>query len=1709
MDNNQGQRLNSSAGSDSSAVFGHSDAPTSTDPQQHEASTDQQDPLSESQSPFDEITTSALNSNIDHHLPTTSEYIEIGSEETPASAPSQIDLMDPPVPDNEQDPNSSIPLIHFGSSTGRSFATPLKLLPPLKDIEHIVTPKSFGVAKDDSQGKATVISSPVTESNNVTVLREIDEDPEDTFDVAANDTFAKPSHQTSGPTDLQSSNLEAAALFLGIDPSVAAQFGENVVSQLAERAHNFHRIQSELSFFKLNQEHVNQVHTSKYEAFQKKINNLSHLNETLSNENETLLEKVDQKEATISQLKTQTSSLSEKLQEVQNSAKSIQISQSLAVTLHSQEIARLNDAIHKLTESNVKLSQLLNQLTKELNDETNEKFQYKLELTKASSELTYSKKQRDWYSNQLKAVQEKYTELIKRHETDFLKMSNQISTLSSQNESFASTKTYLESQIRELETKLESESAKLVDLESKTETQKIKYAKESVANEEMIELVKMQLQEREKRITQLESYAEELKTSASNSIAELQSALSDKDEKLTLLEVKLKRTEEAFGAELQRETDLPKISSSAETILNESNLGISLSALYTEFNLVKKELILEKSQKEKLATQLQHFVTELESKKPAIANYRNQVQFYELSMRDSLEKLETLRMEKMEVDKNCSRLRACVADYETEKQSLKQLLKDLGRQLCFYLIHSNIREGQDDPLTGVERRAIDQILAKSGANDQLGETDTDILITERLVTFSSIIELQKKNEELLVSVRKLGRELESKDSESNGLEATAIEEAKDAILTLQSELDSVNIKLEAVTKERDLLKSLGHNNGNGDSRSADVKILTQTTVELKGRVKELEQSLRALQDESSEKIRNLTKKLLDESSSNEQLKLQAATSKHSMDLAESRLSNTKQLLENAQKIVEHTRSEVDFWKKQASKQEELLVKKSNDLRDEERRLFEYQNSLHSLQVDKELLSVTQNSLRNEVEQLKEDKKHLTSFVSNLQALLEEREASASDLSSKLSQSLVNYQALQERINEKEERIQVLSSQSELSLKAQNSKLEQVSELSQKLLEIKSKLAEKQILTEKLRAELEERNRAISSSRASYSSEKPSAPAFDTTSSTVPTLEFEHIKDRLRDAELQVQEFATIARASEEALESASRSYEEYKATSADTLRLLEHDKEELTSEVAAKEAELIHLRDEMKALEERLRGEVMQLQAQVQESKYKSSSYDEMKADLEKKIEVINSDLQNQTALFNDLAQRHDAKSSELENLNLQLAQQKDEVEKLKQETAAAKAELLSVRNQVESSELELKEKYAGQEEALLAARGKIADLEFQYNIALNQIELKSNLTGTDGDDTTEDLRQVVRFLRHEKDATEAKNVQLSNDIQHFKTQIDSITLELNATTAQLSRLQAKKAKVNESVEEHSRLMEQLEQLNILRESNVTLRNESNELKLQIKQYELSIKALEEKLTSASNGDETSSALQSQELNLLKEENGRLKTQLANNEEYKTLMQRFENLKAEFRAKLLGHRNKSKELEKQLVELKATHESVDKELLQLKAKLSNDESQNLKAQLTKLTAEKDIALRKLQTELAAAKTDYESRLAQAKASGDDETEKKNLEADYKLKIAAFKEEHEQKLLSLQKEHDLKIAALKEEFDKKMEKEKKSIQESAEKKCDFKLRVLNRKLERLEKEKVALTGQHEEGPQPTDTTNINNKRVMTPETQADVLKKLKE
>lgn len=1598
----------------------------------------------------------------------------------------------------EEDPNTS--RLELPNST-HLFTTPLKSLPPLKDIENITTPKSFSVAKD-------VESSPVVhhKSSHLEDLAEA----EDAFDATANDTFASAAEIPSSG----SGDLEAAANYIGVAGSSLRNFEPEVIAKLAHRAHQYLGIQSELSFFKLNQEQINQVQLKKHEKFRQKLDKLAATNTSLSSENETMTGEMQKKDELIHDLRIQTSTLSDKVYTLESASKEADSDYSGKLASREHEIFRLNESINKITKSNIDLGQKLSELTKELNEVTNEKFMYKLDLSKATNELSYVKNQKDWYELELKTVQDKYTSLIKKHDLDYLRDSNRVSSLSSQNESLVSLKESLQAQVKELLAKLEKETARAAELDSKSEISKIKFSRELTAKEDLIELINVQLTERSDRISQLERYAEDLKETTTQSIGNLQKEVVEKEDKVALLEEKLRRTEDALDAELHKETELPKLAASAEMIMQTNPLGISLSALYTEFNHMKKELILEKSQKEKLAHQLQHFVQELESKKPAISNYRNQIQFYELSLKEMLGKLESLRLDKLESDKESNRLRTRLSSFETELQSMKQLSKDLGRQLCYYLIHSKIRDGNDDPLTIGERKTIDQILARSGNKDARMETDTDQLISERLVGFANIIELQHKNEELLMAVRLFGKQLEAKEHESNGFESAAIEEAREAILTLQGELDGMSVRLEAVTKERDLMKSLnGAVNGSENSR-VEVKLLNDSNSDLKSKVKDTENTLKSLQAQSGEKVKKLTDKLTEVNNSKEELQLKLTSAKHLAELAESRFENTKKNLENARKEIEHTRKEATFWKEQASKQEGLLVSKSNDLRDVERNLAAVSSSSKNLLTEKEVWTAIQKSLKEEITQLKTDKQQLNSFVFNLQSLLKERETSSLDLSNRLSLSIENFQNLQQKLSDKEERILILSSQSEMALKAQNTKLEQVNELSQRLLDARTKLAEKQNLIDSLRTKVSQVPQPTS--RASRDIGGPN----DLDLGDRLSSEYEDLKNDLKLAESQVAEFSNIAKAAEDALMNATESFDNYKTTSDQTLTSLQLERDDLTREVSTYKTSVEELQKQLHTTETRYMTEVQDLKAKSHEYSLKAGSYDELKNDYESKFATISKDLESQIALNDEIEKKYQYKMSEVDLLNIEFAKQKDDNIKMQQKVDDLSISLQESAQELKTKEDLLSEEKLSKQEELEGARIKIKDLQYQYDIALNQLELRRASPSANDQSSGEDLREVINYLRREKEAAEAKLVVLSDEKNRLKSQIENAASELNASRSQVVRLQTTKMQLDDASKEHSRLLEQLEQLNILRESNTTLRQENKTKLDQIAQLQSEIEALKNSVP-VTTVDETAIAVKEQDLRLLKEENDRLKVQLNSNEELKNLMQRFENLKTEFKNKLMAHRTKNKDLEKLLAEATAAVEVTKKELSEAKenaGKSSDSEVvTNLKAQLSKVEASKseseskfEADFKKLRSQLELEKkslrgtlqAQFEQRLKneleKASTGGSDTEIRQQVENEWRAKnetltkelTAKFEKELDSKVQAkvseklasasneegrseLTQHYEQQIKTLNEEFEKRLAEEKLKVEKAVDKKYEFKLRVLNRKVEKLEKEQKPL------------------------------------
>lgn len=1578
-----------------------------------------------------------------------------------------------------------------------TFATPSKSLPSLKDIDSIVTPKSFQVARD---------IEPII--------------PEELLNNL-------PSQE----------QLQIAAGFLQINQNLLNDLDPTIIKQLIAKSKIISSLQSENSFTKLQLEQLQTNHKKTIADLKLKLNQVNEKNQQQDALNQDLTTKSANQSSLINQLKDSNNILQSRLDNLKTSNEEITNSFDKFKQDHHHELSQLQSTISKLQLENINQIAQINELTKELNDSKSSQFNLKLELIKTSNAQTYLQNQKSWYEEELNNSQTKYTELLKKHDSEHLVLSNKLSSITSKFESIKNSNQELKSTNEQLKIRLEQEISKATNSNSDYTSEKSKLLNELKGKEELLELTKRQSNQRAERIEQLENYAQEIKQKLGNSIESLEETIELKTEKIVELEEKLKRLEEVLDAELHKETDLPKLANSSTLIAAE---GISLSSLYSEFTHIKKQLVLERSQKEKLALQLETFVEELEARKPAIANYREQIDYYERTVEQMIGRIEAIRIEKLEAEKDANRLKSRFVNKENELVSMKKLLRDLGRQLCYYLIHSNIRDNNQDPLSNVEKKAIEAILEKSGNFENHQDSDSDNLISERLVEFKSIIELKQRNEELLVAIRQLSKRLEMREEESNDLESIAVEEAKDAILTLQGELDSLTIKYEAVSQERDSLKSISRMNGG--SSSSEVKFLTDANADLKAKLSESEKFLRDLQKQSKEYADELNNKLQEATKTNNEISIQLAQVKNAAKLAETRLQNNEDTLKGRNVELESLKKEILFWRNQAEKQEKILVEKSNELREAESNLNKNKVLFSSLNSEKQYNSELIDTLKQQIEKLTTDKNNLNEYVLNLQSLLKDRESANKELSENLAENTKNYQSLQQKLQEREDRAAVIASQTDLALKAQNAKLEQVNEISQQLLDTKTALAEKELviaqLTHKVK-ELEATRKRASMVAATSGTTSGTGDRLEVDSLKI---EIDQFKADIRNLESNNAELINLLQAAESALMSSTESNTEYKKTAEAKINELTSKKESLEQELESTTKALHESKAELNKLVELNTEECNKLRSELQSVIGKATEFDNMKNDYETRLSHLEKDLRSQVQVSNSNQMKYEAELQKNQESLEAISKQRDQIEELKANVDDLNSKLEKAKLDQESKFDSIVGERSSIEEEYQATTLRLKELEEQNSLLLNQLELsKSDLNNESG----QDLREVIRYLRREKENIEAKAMASEEQKRELQARLTQISSELKIARSEVSFVQSNYVNLNDGERERKLLTEQLEQLNILRESNTTLRNEANQRLQKIEELEGKVQELQSKiapLTDQINELTTNLELANQKVNLLEEEKVILKSRStpAAGEESASLIaarERLNTVREQANTKIKSQNavieslnssiknlqeeivklNKSRtedavkakaELQKKVEELNQTINSTKEQVKKLekdKAVLSQQSAKaegansNLKLNELKDSFEKQkLELRKfLQSEYD---TKLKSELRKVEASNattirkdiqeEYETKIKELEQSFELSKANLEKDlkalYEEKLkqqaaqdgkdtlqndlvklrADLNSQHEAEIKKLNDDFKNKLDKEVAKAKSQVEKLFEVKIKMLNKKLERF-------------------------------------------
>jgi nucleoprotein TPR len=418
-------------------------------------------------------------------------------------------------------------------------------------------------------------------------------------------------------------------------------------------------------------------------------------------------------------------------------------------------------------------------------------------------------------------------------------------------------------------------------------------------------------------------------------------------------------------------------------------------------------------------------------------------------------------------------------------------------------------------------------------------------------------------------------------------------------------------------------------------------------------------------------------------------------------------------------------------------------------------------------------------------------------------------------------------------------------------------------------------------------------------------------------------------------------------------------------------------------------------------LSEARKSELEKLQQFENEKSILESQINSLKEDLEKTTAAAQyhqEDLRRQAGIAQEAQQnyerelvKHADAARTLQQLRNEHAELKNEVHSFKSQAETAKASLSfsesSWETQRENYQKELSEVRARCDD--LIKQNKILHGQFD-KVNEQMTELKKERAfrdeamevapeGQSVDKSMEDLREVIRYLRQEKEIVDVQYELSLQETKRLKQQLDYARNQLEETKVQLATEKSKQGEQLRGVAEHKEIMEKISELNLLRESNSSLRYEGEkkakkvtELTTKIEELEAKIQPLEQSVRELEAEKEVKDA----QMKLLSEDNERWKART------QQILQKYDRVDP---AELEELKQKATTLEAERDELKQKIEAADTEK---EAQLQEQASQ-WRARIAKLRDDangKIVGMRAKNTEITQEVEALREQLEASKAS---------------------------------------------------------------------------------------------------------------------------
>jgi nucleoprotein TPR len=1242
-------------------------------------------------------------------------------------------------------------------------------------------------------------------------------------------------------------------------------------------------------------------------------------------------------EAQLHELQTNTSTSSTQIDVLESRIKTLESQNRDALATYETKATAYDRLAQELSEQHQKYVDLrkatsaLEEKNQALESAANN---VKFRETNLQQEIELLRKNNDWYEAELKTRSNDNTKFRKEKNAQIAELQRANADATETIDSLQRTEAVLRKHVEELKAKADEDRARIQQLEDDAASNEANFRSE-LDNIRRLSALHQKTAERTKdRLEEVQGELSTVLETAATEVGQLQAEIEVERNRAAEAEASVANMEtlvenlEREANQLKHSVHMPgtprrptngaygtpgRAGSPAVFSPGGSQLkgGMTNTKILAENSTLKEQLRDARDESEQKSTMMQNMIDELEQLAPAIEELRRTNETLTSQISEMSTDLEGALAEKEVARKDERKARGDLEGVHRESLQLRQHVQDLTVQLRSLMWRQQASEHGLEALTAEQQQFI-----ISSEDNQLpegqsyGDTATDLLISQHLVLYKNIADIQSQNANLLRTIREVAQQHEGEEAlsrkEQQEKDQQELSRLRLRVAEYEDQLKSLNTRAHSYKKERDMYRQVATSRGNmphdSDAASAFAQSFNSQApmTPLRGAgasqfneqtpqanhipgvdklVKDLQNQVDILKEESAtdrvtlkSQVDSLTKDNTQLQS--EKIRLDSQVRREQDHYA--RLESSIKLLESEKNTLQERYHSIQTT---LAKQDDKVVRAEQEAVDAVARAEGLDHELINLKASQSVWKTIEARLTERNQELMDERDRLSKMVTDIQSLRNEQELSNAE----------NRRRLQDRVDALEAELQIaqrklddeVTEHKKASMQREYERTEsqkRVDDLMKARNEAEIRCASADAARQQLEQRVDELRSQLQSSEERAQALQPVATSRasggeDDEDSTTreeelasQILDLQRKLDRkqedLEAANAQIEGFQNIAQEAEEALQAAIETRDDLQAElthvqqEKDTaIADLQRRVDEISSEFTTTNTELTELRGQHEQDTMRLSQEKESLEAEIVNLKNDVSDY---KAEAERQMQYVKSQAEIATRARQDYEHelaKHGDTMNTLRTLREEYNVIKSEITQFKSQAEAARAALeqseenwKSTRSQYESQTAEAKRTYDDLKQHNKTLLQQFDDYKAQINDLKSNRAAATTSDGISAGASSSRLDEITTFLKQEKDILEAQlsvkdseAKRLTTELAHVQNQLDLSREKLHA---EQSRSRGSLGGTNLQT-----LQNQIEQLNVFRESNTTLRNDAARLEAKLadknKEFESLHKELE------------------------------------------------------------------------------------------------------------------------------------------------------------------------------------------------------------------------------------------------------------------------